>query len=194
MVWPCIGHHTPYFAVGTRPFERESDCKIIISYVTTSESDPQLVVKLLSRVRCPVRTLYIYSIISPHSITSLLLLPVSLLSAEPPRGNEKCPRRNGFFAHPNEQICNIFYNCIDGVATETICSPGLHFDELSGVCDWPDKVAREGCSAVKSMPNYFVIIRHQNYSVPNLYLKSCDIFLLFRREDRGRRRFRMPNG
>lgn len=43
------------------------------------------------------------------------------IALEPPKGtNEKCPRKNGFFAHPNPQVCNVFYNCIDGDVSEVI--------------------------------------------------------------------------
>jgi len=59
--------------------------------------------------------------------------------------NTLCPRRNGFFAHPEASICNIFYNCIEGDAVEVICTAGLHFDEYSGTCVWPDTAQRQGC-------------------------------------------------
>lgn len=62
---------------------------------------------------------------------------------EPPQPTKKCPRRNGFFAHPDPSVCNIFYNCIDGEAIEITCTTGLHFDEYSGTCVWPDSAGRE---------------------------------------------------
>lgn len=58
-----------------------------------------------------------------------------------------CPRKNGFFAHPDTAVCNIFYNCIDGDAIEISCTAGLHFDEYSGTCVWPDTAGREGCNS-----------------------------------------------
>ncbi|XP_055389605.1 protein obstructor-E [Condylostylus longicornis] len=64
---------------------------------------------------------------------------------QPPKSNALCPRRNGFFAHPDATVCNIFYNCIDGDAIENKCTAGLHFDEYSGTCVWPDSAKREGC-------------------------------------------------
>lgn len=71
-----------------------------------------------------------------------------LAISEPPKGtNEKCPRKNGFFAHPNPGVCNVFYNCIDGDAIEIRCTAGLHFDEYSGTCVWPDSANREGCKS-----------------------------------------------
>lgn len=62
---------------------------------------------------------------------------------EPPQPTKKCPRRNGFFAHPDPTVCNVFYNCIDGEAIEITCTTGLHFDEYSGTCVWPDSAGRE---------------------------------------------------
>ncbi|KAH8399903.1 hypothetical protein KR215_004141 [Drosophila sulfurigaster] len=62
-----------------------------------------------------------------------------------PKSTTYCPRKNGFFAHPEPHICNIFYNCIDGDALEMKCTVGLHFDEYSGTCVWPDTAKREGC-------------------------------------------------
>lgn len=71
-----------------------------------------------------------------------------LLKLEPPKGtNEKCPRKNGFFAHPDAGVCNVFYNCIDGDAIEITCTSGLHFDEYTGTCVWPDTAQRENCKS-----------------------------------------------
>ncbi|XP_059054152.1 protein obstructor-E-like [Achroia grisella] len=66
---------------------------------------------------------------------------------QPPKPNNQCPRRNGFFAHPDPAVCNIFFNCIEGEATEVKCTAGLHFDEYSGTCVWPDAAGRQGCNA-----------------------------------------------
>lgn len=66
-------------------------------------------------------------------------------SAETPKGNNNCPRRNGFFAHPDPAVCNKFYNCIDGDFTELPCTNGLYFDEYSGNCVWPETAQRQGC-------------------------------------------------
>lgn len=67
---------------------------------------------------------------------------------QPPRGNnDKCPRKNGFFAHPDDTICHIFFNCIDGDAIEVVCTAGLHFDEYSGTCVWPDSAQRSNCQS-----------------------------------------------
>ncbi|XP_076258401.1 protein obstructor-E-like [Rhynchophorus ferrugineus] len=65
------------------------------------------------------------------------------LQAPQPKG--PCPRRNGFFAHEDPSVCNKFYNCIEGDYTEITCTNGLHFDEYSGTCVWPDSAGRQGC-------------------------------------------------
>ena len=68
--------------------------------------------------------------------------------AETPRGpNDLCPRLNGFYAHPDPNVCNIFYACVEGTAEEYTCSPGLWFDEFRGVCNWPTETERTSCSA-----------------------------------------------
>ena len=70
--------------------------------------------------------------------------------SEPPKGpNDLCPRLNGFYAHPDPAVCNIFYACVEGVAEEYTCSPGLWFDEYRGVCNWPTETERSSCKAGK---------------------------------------------
>lgn len=87
------------------------------------------------------------------------------LFSEPPKSTRLCPRQNGYFAHPQEDLCHIFYQCINSgklinwitqfiyflsdfvEATEVVCPTGLHFDEYSGICVWPDTAGRTGCSA-----------------------------------------------
>lgn len=72
------------------------------------------------------------------------------LCTEPAKGTtDKCPRKNGFFAHPDPGVCNIFYNCIDGDAIEIACTAGLHFDEYTGTCVWPDTANRQGCKTAE---------------------------------------------
>lgn len=65
--------------------------------------------------------------------------------SENPQPSYLCPRRNGYFAHPEERVCNIFYNCIEGEGTEIVCPNGLHFDEFAGSCAWPATAGRTGC-------------------------------------------------
>lgn len=66
---------------------------------------------------------------------------------EPQGTTEYCPRKNGFFSHPDPTICNVFYSCIDGEENEMKCSGSLHYDEKSGTCVWPGVAARTGCAA-----------------------------------------------
>lgn len=93
--------------------------------------------------------------IEPFMRTNLqhLIMPfysLTLRPTEPPRPNEKCPRRNGFFAHPDPSNCQVFFNCIDGNAIENNCGAGLHFDEYTGTCLWPSQSERTGCVPPKS--------------------------------------------
>lgn len=75
-------------------------------------------------------------------------------STEPPTGkNDFCPRKFGFFAHPDSAVCDVFYNCNDGEQIEMKCSAGLHFEEYSGTCVWPATANREGCNVDKSKKN-----------------------------------------
>lgn len=69
-----------------------------------------------------------------------------LYVTEQPKGNSLCPRKNGFFAHPDAAVCNVFYNCIEGEANEITCTSGLHFDEYTGTCVWPNDAGRQGCN------------------------------------------------
>jgi len=53
--------------------------------------------------------------------------------------DERCYRANGFFNHLAEDECNIFYNCVNGVAYETPCPTATVFDEGRGICVNPDE-------------------------------------------------------
>jgi len=67
-----------------------------------------------------------------------------------PKGkNQYCPRKNGFFAHPDASVCDVFYTCVDGEYIENKCTGGLHFDEYTGTCVWPENANREGCVETK---------------------------------------------
>ncbi|XP_069696431.1 protein obstructor-E-like isoform X1 [Periplaneta americana] len=72
------------------------------------------------------------------------------IELQPPKPNQHCPRKNGYFAHPDPAVCHLFYNCIDGEHTEVPCTPGLHFDEYQGTCVWPESSGRTGCSKAES--------------------------------------------
>lgn len=64
---------------------------------------------------------------------------------KPIRISDYCPRRNGVFPHPDDSICNIFFICDDGIHSETKCANGLHFEESTGQCTWPDIANRPNC-------------------------------------------------
>lgn len=72
---------------------------------------------------------------------------ISHFSEDPKGVNDLCPRLNGFYAHPDPGVCDIFYACVDGVAEEYTCSSGLYFDEYKGVCNWPSEAERGACNS-----------------------------------------------
>ncbi|XP_075168324.1 acidic mammalian chitinase-like [Haematobia irritans] len=45
--------------------------------------------------------------------------------------------RDGFFVHPID--CTRYYRCVTGIRYDFICPAGLHFDEHSSNCVWPDE-------------------------------------------------------
>lgn len=48
---------------------------------------------------------------------------------------------NGFF--PDLEQCDLYYECVDGVATPTLCPDGLMFDDTNSIdakCDYPFNV------------------------------------------------------
>ncbi|KAG5884574.1 hypothetical protein JTB14_015415 [Gonioctena quinquepunctata] len=69
------------------------------------------------------------------------------IDLQPAQPKGVCPRQNGFFAHEDPAVCDKFYNCIHGEHIEITCTVGLHFDEFSGTCVWPDAAGRKGCNA-----------------------------------------------
>ncbi|CAH2057835.1 unnamed protein product, partial [Iphiclides podalirius] len=62
-----------------------------------------------------------------------------------PQPSAKCPRRNGLFAHPDPTFCDIYYDCVDGVAKEIKCTDGAQLDEQPPVCKWSYLLAKEAC-------------------------------------------------
>ncbi len=90
--------------------------------------------------------------------------------AEPPKGpNDLCPRLNGFYAHPDPGVCNIFYACVEGVAEEYTCAPGLWFDEYQGVCNWPGETDRQSCTKGNNSWSSSVVRLH-TFSSSNPYM------------------------
>jgi len=53
----------------------------------------------------------------------------------------KCPEPNGFF--PDLEQCDLYYECLDGVAEPALCPDGLMFDDGTSIeakCDYPFSV------------------------------------------------------
>ncbi|UYV70528.1 HLA-DRB1 [Cordylochernes scorpioides] len=49
----------------------------------------------------------------------------------------RCPEDNGLF--PNLHNCQLYFQCENGTSSVKECSPGLHFNSATKVCDWPEK-------------------------------------------------------
>jgi len=74
------------------------------------------------------------------------------LNLQTPKGKtDLCPRLNGIYAHPDESVCNIFYECQDGQSQEYVCPVGTVFDDLKGVCNWKDQTSRTGCKGLDNI-------------------------------------------
>jgi len=64
-----------------------------------------------------------------------------------PQPTENCPRKNGYFAHKDKNICDKFYYCVDGQFNMITCPNGLVYNEKAGICSWPDEAKRTGCTS-----------------------------------------------
>ena len=64
---------------------------------------------------------------------------------QPAVSSVQCPRRNGYFSHEDPEVCDRFYNCVEGVANPVTCPSGLIYDDYQGTCTWPDSAQRKGC-------------------------------------------------
>lgn len=60
------------------------------------------------------------------------------LFAEPPITTPHCSRLYGIF--PDENKCDVFWNCWNGEPSRYQCSPGLAYDRDARVCMWADQV------------------------------------------------------
>ena len=61
---------------------------------------------------------------------------------------------NGFFPDPEQ--CDLYYECVDGVATPTLCPDGLMFDDTNSIdakCDYPFNVKCGDREYVRKLSN-----------------------------------------
>jgi len=66
---------------------------------------------------------------------------------QPAKPSFGCPRQHGYFAVPDEKICNKFNFCVDGVPNTVTCAGGLIFDPAKGQCAYSDQTNRPGCTS-----------------------------------------------
>ncbi|XP_046832523.1 uncharacterized protein LOC124430268 [Vespa crabro] len=61
-------------------------------------------------------------------------------SSTPGNIPDRCPSHdNGHVVHlPHETDCTLFYKCVEGQKVALQCPPGLHFNQVLLVCDWPE--------------------------------------------------------
>ncbi|XP_028138793.1 protein obstructor-E-like [Diabrotica virgifera virgifera] len=64
-----------------------------------------------------------------------------------PQPSEHCPRKHGYFAHDQKNICDKFYFCVDGKFNAITCPNGLVYNVKAGICSWPDEAKRSGCTS-----------------------------------------------
>jgi hypothetical protein len=72
-------------------------------------------------------------------------LPNLLSVPEDPQPSDGCPRANGYFRHSDSQVCDKFFNCVDGVPNVLPCPPGLIYDDSRSTCAWPAESRRTDC-------------------------------------------------
>ncbi|XP_025831507.1 protein obstructor-E [Agrilus planipennis] len=64
-----------------------------------------------------------------------------------PQPSTNCPRKHGYFPHPNPSTCDKFYYCVDGQFNMITCPSGLVYNPKTGICAWPDEAKKKGCSS-----------------------------------------------
>ncbi|KAI5642492.1 chitin binding peritrophin-A domain-containing protein [Phthorimaea operculella] len=62
---------------------------------------------------------------------------------QPAQPTADCPHQFGFFPSPQSSPdnCGQYRMCVDGLAIEMMCPPGLAFNPQNARCDWPDLVS-----------------------------------------------------
>lgn len=80
-----------------------------------------------------------------------------LIPVEPAVSTVQCPRKNGYFSHEDPQVCDKFYNCVDGVANTVTCPSGLIYDDYQGTCTWPQEAQRKGCEKENRKKGTFLL-------------------------------------
>jgi len=66
---------------------------------------------------------------------------------QPAQATFGCPHQHGYFAIPDETVCNKFNFCVDGVPNTITCAGGLIFDPEKGQCAYSDQTTRVGCTS-----------------------------------------------
>ncbi|CAL4089351.1 unnamed protein product, partial [Meganyctiphanes norvegica] len=62
---------------------------------------------------------------------------------------QKCSSQSGSFADDDKTLCYLYYTCDNGQPIPNFCNAGLHFDESSGICNWPRDAGRKNCEEGK---------------------------------------------
>ena len=87
--------------------------------------------------------------------------PVEVVEILPSGSDFDCP---GVGTHPSPLDCVTYYQCTsEGLAYESRCPPGLHFNRENLVCDWPDNVE---CNLPNIQRNFLP------YNLPQTYRSS----------------------
>ncbi|XP_063232004.1 protein obstructor-E-like [Bacillus rossius redtenbacheri] len=64
-----------------------------------------------------------------------------------PQPTLHCRRKNGYFQHEEQNVCDKFYYCVDGKFNMITCPDGLVYNEKTGICTWPDEAKKKGCTS-----------------------------------------------
>ncbi|XP_017480134.1 PREDICTED: uncharacterized protein LOC108369524, partial [Rhagoletis zephyria] len=95
-----------------------------------------------------------------------------------PQPSQHCPRKNGYFGHEEDGVCDKFYYCVDGQFNMITCPAGLVFNPKTGICTWPDEVGIKGCKSQDIFEfkcpkvNESVAVTHPRYADPD----ECQFF------------------